>query len=143
MVLGVFLKYGSLSGAVTTDRTGYIPGDTIFINAELENSTSIPIKYYSLKLVRKLTYFANGQTISEKCTLSKLRRDQIISPGSNDTWEGVSMTVPHNTKPTGLGGPRDSIIQLEHFVELQVKQYGMLAKNLVIVRLPITIGTHT
>ena len=90
-------------------------------------------------MVRKLTYFANGQTISEKCTLSKLRRDQIVSPGSNDTWEGVTITVPTNTKPTGLGGPRGSIIQLEYFLELQVKLSGMLTKNLVIVRLPITM----
>ena len=137
------MKHGYFSGTITTARTGYVPGDKIIIDAGFENATNILIRYYSLKLVRNLKYFANGQKISEYCTVSKLRRDKIISPGETDTWEGVTLRVPDNTQPSGLGGPRDSIIQLEYSVELHVKKSGFLASNQVLVRLPIIIGTHS
>lgn len=126
---------GPLSFVVRIDRTGYVPGESIAINAEIDNLSDKKISCSSAVLRTKITYHAEGQTNSEKKEIAEIKHGSVPA-GQSDAWSGELMPIPP-LPPSFLGGCQ--IIEIEYYVEFCVEPSG-LGFDLS-VTMPILIGT--
>ena len=149
-------KSGPITAVISSNRAGYVPGEMIGFNAEVENLSNrmmevgfdnvktqtnhidIFVQGSFLNLVEIVEYRAAGEIRTEKRVVTKVERGEI-PPGNSDYWEGVTMRVPA-LPPTNLGG-NCSIIDVQYRLEFHVDPSGW-AFDLV-VKIPIIIGkTH-
>jgi len=129
-------KSGPISAVITSNRAGYVPGEMIGFNAEVDNLSNRNMKGSFLNLVEIVEYRATSKKRTERRVVSEVRRGQIL-PGTSDYWEGVTMRVPA-LPPTKLAGAC-SIIDVQYRLEFHVEPKGP-AFDLV-VGIPIIIGT--
>ena len=97
-------KSGPISAVIATNRSGYVPGEMIGFNAEVENLSNREMNKSTLKLVEIVKYKATSKTKTVERTVAKLRRGPI-GPGTSDFWEGVTMRIPA-VPPTNLAGDK-------------------------------------
>merc|ERR1711971_1220350 len=129
-------KSGPITAEITSNRAGYVPGEMIGFNAEVENLSNRMMEGSFLNLVEIVEYRAAGDIRTAKRVVTKVERGEIL-PGNSDCWEGVSIRVPA-LPPTNLGG-NCSIIDVQYRLEFHVDPCGW-AFDLV-VKIPIIIGT--
>ena len=129
-------KSGPITATIHSNRTGYVPGEMIGFNAEVDNLSNRDMSSSSLNLVEEVTYRATTKSRTKRRVVEKIRRG-MINPGTSDYWEGVVMKVPV-IPPTGLAG-NCSIIDVQYSLELNVDPSGP-AYDLV-VRTPLIVGT--
>ncbi|CAL4124482.1 unnamed protein product, partial [Meganyctiphanes norvegica] len=88
-------KRGPISAILRIDRSGYIPGDEIIINAECTNMTERKVTS-SAKLV-KVTTFSNKNFSKKKKhykTVSSEIKHPEIKSGDTDFWQAQAITIP-------------------------------------------------
>lgn len=129
-------KSGPISAVITTNRTGYVPGELIGFNAEVDNQANKEMTGSFLNLVEVVTFKTARKNKTEKRVVAEIRRGRI-GPGSSDYWEGVLMRVPA-LPPTNLAGTCN-IIDVQYKLDFHVDPSGMSFD--LVVSLPITIGT--
>jgi len=129
-------KSGPISAVITTNRTGYVPGELIGFGAEVDNQANREMTGSFLNLVEIVTYKTARKNKTEQRVVSEIRRGRI-GPGTSDFWEGVNMRVPA-LPPTNLGGTCN-IIDVQYRLDFHVDPSGMSFD--LVVTLPITIGT--
>merc|ERR1712062_227340 len=128
---------GTIMASLNTNRTGYVSGETIYFNAEVENLSSRDINSVFLSLVEVVTFKTPQRKRWKKREVVRLSWFERILARSGDDWEG-SLTLPI-LPPTGLAG-HCSIIDLQYRLELQLNP-GFPFLPLV-VSLPIILGTR-
>jgi len=129
-------KSGPISATVTTNRTGYVPGEQIGFTAEVDNKSTRAMDSSFLSLIETVTYHTSRKNKTETRTVAEIRRGRI-EPGDQDMWEDVKMRVPA-LPPTNLGGNCD-IISVQYTLEFHVDPSGPSFD--LVVSLPIVIGT--
>jgi len=129
-------KSGPISAIIATNRSGYVPGEMIGFNAEVDNLSNREMNRSTLQLVEIVKFKATTKTKTEQRVVAELRRGQI-GPGTSDFWEGVTMRIPA-VPPTNLAG-NCSIIDVQYRLDFRVEPSGPAFDLLVSV--PIIIGT--
>lgn len=129
-------KSGPITAAIHSNRTGYVPGEMIGFNAEVDNLSNRDMSGSFLNLVEVVTYRATRKSRTERRVVAEIRRG-LIRPGTSDYWEGVVMKVPP-LPPSGLAGSC-TIIDVQYSLEFHVDPSGP-AFDLV-VRIPVIVGT--
>ncbi|XP_023343516.1 arrestin domain-containing protein 1 isoform X2 [Eurytemora carolleeae] len=129
-------RSGPLCALIMTDRSGYVPGESIIFTAEVDNQSSKEMTNSTVQLVEKVTFKAGGHTRSTSRIIAEQQRGRI-GPGDSDLWNKVAMYVP-GLPPSNLGGSCN-IIQLQYILQLVVHPSGV--GFALTVSLPITIGT--
>jgi len=129
-------KSGPISAVITTNRTGYVPGELIGFNAEVDNQANREMTGSFLNLVEVVTFKTARKNKTEQRVVAEIRRGRI-APGDSDLWEGVLMRVPA-VPPTNLAGSCN-IIDVQYKLDFHVDPSGMSFD--LVVSLPITIGT--
>ena len=71
-----------------SNRTGFVPGEMIVFNAEIDNQSNRQINGSKLRLVEHVHYVTQRKTKSETKVVEE------IDPGTSDMWEGVVMRIP-------------------------------------------------
>ncbi|KAL4228037.1 hypothetical protein ACF0H5_013475 [Mactra antiquata] len=128
-------KSGPISAKCHLNHSGYVPGDTIYINAEIINNSSRRICSSSVKLFMNTIYHATSKSkISVNCIAECSRSD--IKPYDRDNWTNVELIVPA-VPPSFLAGCR--IIDIRYVLQLEVDPAGPAFE--LIVPLDIIIGT--
>ncbi|XP_060600430.1 arrestin domain-containing protein 3-like isoform X2 [Ruditapes philippinarum] len=128
-------KSGPISAVFHVDRAGYVPGDTVFLNAEISNNSSRRMCASRVKLIMITSYHATTKTRTDfKCVASLSRGE--IPPHGDDVWSGDQMIIPA-IPPSYLVGC--SIIDIRYILQLEVDPSGP-AFDLE-VPLEIIIGT--
>ncbi|XP_062597207.1 arrestin domain-containing protein 17-like [Saccostrea cucullata] len=109
-------KSGPITGMLKLDRVGYVPGEAITFNAEIQNMTSSVCGVH-VKLYMTTVFHA---TTKSKTTTSEIARvvHQDIQPGETETWSGDSLVIPP-LPPSFLVGCK--IIDINYFFELIVE----------------------
>ena len=92
-------KSGPITAAIHSNRTGYVPGEMIGFNAEVDNLSNRNMDGSYLNLVEVVTFRATRKSRTERRVVAEIRRG-LIRPGTSDYWEGVVMKVPA-VPPTG------------------------------------------
>jgi hypothetical protein len=129
-------KSGPISAVITTNRTGYVPGELIGFNAEVDNQANKEMTGSFLNLVEVVTFKTARKNKTERRVVAEIRRGRI-GPGTSDYWEGVMMRVPA-LPPTNLAGTCN-IIDVQYKLDFHVDPSGMSFD--LVVSLPLTIGT--
>lgn len=76
------------------ERSGFVPGEKIRINAEIINQSNRKVKQSIMELKQGLLYKTpNGRQREITKIIETVKRDGI-PPGSIDQWENESLTIP-------------------------------------------------
>ncbi|XP_062620954.1 arrestin domain-containing protein 3-like isoform X2 [Saccostrea cucullata] len=112
-------KSGPITGMLKLDRVGYVPGEAITFNAEIQNMTSRVCGTH-VKLYMTTVFHA---TTKSKTTTSEVARvvHQDIQPGETETWSGDRLVIPP-LPPSFLVGCQ--IIDINYYFELIVDPSG-------------------
>jgi len=129
-------KSGPISAQINVSRIGYVSGEVINFQAEVDNQSDRQMDGSYLDLVEVVTFTAVGKTKTDQRVVSNIRRGPI-GPGEQDMWEDGQMRVPA-LPPTELGRGC-FIISVQYFLEFHVDPSGMSFD--LVVTIPITIGT--
>ncbi|XP_045216784.2 arrestin domain-containing protein 3-like isoform X3 [Mercenaria mercenaria] len=113
-------KSGPISAVFHIDRAGYVPGDTIYLNAEISNNSSRRMCASRVKLIMVTSYHATTKSRTVFNCVASLSRGEIPPHGS-DVWSGDPMTVPA-IPPSYLVGC--SIIDIRYILQLEVDPSG-------------------
>ena len=136
--LGCFCwRSGNISASLNTARTGYVSGEVIQFQAQVENLSSNDLDSVFLSLVQEVTFKTCGGEMREDREVARLHWREKLLARSGDDWEG-DLTLPP-LPPSGLAG-HCSIIDLQYRLDLQVNPAGRSAP--LVVSLPIILGTR-
>ncbi|XP_053405767.1 arrestin domain-containing protein 3-like isoform X2 [Mercenaria mercenaria] len=118
------------------DRSGYVPGESISCNAEIQEGTGRGVHSSKIKLVRKTTHRTHGG--SKESVYNEVAQLQHggIPAGGSDIWSGERIQVPP-LPPSYL--PYCSIIEIDYYVELAVDVLDTPFD--LKLQLPVIIGT--
>ncbi|BES90034.1 Arrestin_C [Nesidiocoris tenuis] len=131
------MKSGPVICRVSLDRGGYIPGETITINATLINHSKITIKETKAALTETIQYMARGKVVqSETRELVSLRRGKVRTHDT-DEWVNEQIYVPP-LPPTNLRGCHLIRIQYDVYFVIQPSNLEKEVK----LQLPIMMATY-
>ncbi|XP_042206224.1 arrestin domain-containing protein 3-like isoform X2 [Homarus americanus] len=88
-----FCRSGPMSLVLRLDRSGFVPGEKMIINAECSNMTNVKINSTKAVIHQTITYHAEGSRKKEHRKVAELKRPEI-KPGDDDIWSGVEMLIP-------------------------------------------------
>ncbi|KAK2179410.1 hypothetical protein NP493_492g01007 [Ridgeia piscesae] len=114
---------GTVSVLWRLDRMGYICGDMVRINGEIENNSRIRVSMSYAALVQHIRYFrGNGSSLHERKRIAAIQKGEVL-PGNIGFWR-EELEVPR-TPPTGLKGCR--LMDLWYTLNLSVVFAGLAA----------------
>jgi len=126
---------GPVSATVKLDRSGYVPGETIYLNAMADNQSTKLMNKSSVELIQTITFYAQGRSKVTTTEVFGYKRG-AIEPGESDTWTDTAMRIPV-LPPSNLKGCRNINIDYEIIFRVDPSGMGFDLK----VELPIVIGT--
>lgn len=115
-------------------KVGYVPGEYIYVNAEVSNLYRRPIEWVKASLVQILTY-RHSNSLKEKRVVSEVTRGSIL-PRDSQTWRSESLLVPA-IPPTTYRPKR--LISVKYKLMFQYKPSW--ERNPVALKQKIIIGT--
>jgi hypothetical protein len=125
---------GNVNVTLRLNRCCFVPGETIYIDAEVVNSTTSDVTAVKAHLVQINTFHAGVTMRRDEGDIAVIDRHEVIRPGGNSVWNKVAICIPP-VPPTKLGGCR--IIDVEY-----VLRFDISAKcTTVHVPTEITIGS--
>uniref|UniRef100_A0A2M4APP1 Putative arrestin domain-containing protein 4 n=1 Tax=Anopheles triannulatus TaxID=58253 RepID=A0A2M4APP1_9DIPT len=128
---------GIVKCKIILDRGGYVPGESIMINATVTNASSVTIKSTKAALTETIQYFARDKIMqTEKRELAVISRGKIRA-GHRDEWQNESLYVPP-LPPTNLRGCH--LIRIQYDVCFLIEPKSL--EKQIKLQLPITLGTY-
>jgi len=123
--------------SVTTDKGGYLAGDSIAISVRIENHGNRRITAVRAMLTEVLDCYDRGREKTvRKCRIAcRIVQGPGAEPGSDIIWDSRPMSLPFNLTPTI--SKNCDIISLSYI--LKVKAVVFLANDLC-ATIPIVIG---
>lgn len=112
-------KSGPITGTLSLNRCGYVPGEAIYFNAEIQNMTS-RVCGCQVKLSMTTIFHATTKSRSSTNEVAKVLH-QDVQPGETETWTGDRLMIPP-LPPSFLVGC--SIIDINYYLELIVDPSG-------------------
>ena len=137
--------YGSLccfmSGKVVANlvinKTGHLPGEDIFMDAEILNSSSRYVRTVNASIVMHSAFHARANRSRNNMQVVNKKRDEWeMAPGEGRRWKGVRLTIPPYIPESRLDGC--NIIDIRYELCFRVEVSGGHELKLLI---PITVGT--
>nr|XP_045584934.1 arrestin domain-containing protein 17-like isoform X2 [Procambarus clarkii]XP_045584935.1 arrestin domain-containing protein 17-like isoform X2 [Procambarus clarkii] len=116
----LWCRSGPMSLVLRIDRSGFVPGEKILINAECSNMTKNKINSTKAVIHQTITYHAEGSRKRESRKIAEIKRPEI-KPGDDDIWSGVEMLIP-SLPPSHLQFCR--IIDIEYEFKFEMDPSG-------------------
>ncbi|KAK7868029.1 hypothetical protein R5R35_010200 [Gryllus longicercus] len=123
----------TLHAGVHTSRRGYVPGEIIILNAEINNLDSKPVVSVRAQLIQIIKYYHKAWPRKTKRMASEITRGYIL-PNESQYWMGETLIVPALVS---------SYMKYCNLIDIKYKIYFRIAKAGVpeiIMKLPIIIG---
>lgn len=131
---------GPITSFLSIDRHGFVPGEPITVNAEIENLSRRKIRSSSVTLKMRATFHTPHQTRTVSSTISTLWHS-CIGKGQTDTWNGEQLFVP-SLPPSFLLGC--NVIDVSYILEFRVDPIGPALELFIPVEIIIgTIPLHS
>ncbi|XP_026465157.1 arrestin domain-containing protein 2-like [Ctenocephalides felis] len=129
---------GALVCDVSLDRGGYVPGETVLINATVTNDSGITIKNIRAALTETIEYKAQGKIVrTERRELAAITRGGRIRPGETCKWRKEPLHVPP-LPPTNLRGCHLMDVKYDVYFIIEPKSLDKEVK----LQLPIVVATY-
>ncbi|XP_033749654.1 arrestin domain-containing protein 3-like [Pecten maximus] len=126
---------GPVTCMMRLDKQGYVPGESIYINAEVTNNGTSSISKTTISLHMTTEFRAHSSTTNRHNVISTISHG-AVGPGESDVWSGDQLAVLP-TPPSYLYGC--SIIDIKYTCQLAADMEGSLMD--IKFDLPIIIGT--
>jgi len=135
-MLGILCcKSGPISATVQLDRSGYVPGEKIYLQAIADNQSTRLMNKTLVRLIQDTIFLANGR--SKTCERKVFEYESgPIEPGESASWQDTALEIPP-LPPSKL--PNCNNIQIEYRIEFRVDPSG-IGFDLVL-KAPIVIGS--
>ncbi|ESP05163.1 hypothetical protein LOTGIDRAFT_227841 [Lottia gigantea] len=111
---------GPVSATLCLNQKGYVPGETIHVDAEVMNNSRRKMASSSLEFKMTTTFYTKTETRSITQQIMKRKRGQIPS-GSSDTWEGEPLVIPPLPTSHLMGC---GIIDVKYMIVLRIEPVG-------------------
>ncbi|XP_066959876.1 arrestin domain-containing protein 1-like [Macrobrachium rosenbergii] len=131
----LWCRSGPLSLVLRVDRSGFVPGENMSINAEISNMTRVKINFSKAQIHQKITYFAQGKQKAEHRKVAE-RKHSEIAAGGDDIWSGDALLIPP-LPPSHL--QFCNIINIDYEFEFEVEPSGCHGD--LEHKVPIVIGS--
>ncbi|KAH3812605.1 arrestin domain-containing protein 3-like [Dreissena polymorpha] len=125
-----------ISASLRIDKTGYVPGEWVVVNAEFQDGTGKGVAKSSIRLRIQTTYREKGGNKGSSKSHCVIMEHGPVSGGGSDAWVNERFQIPA-LPPSQL--PGCDIIVIEYFVEFKV--YVVNTEFNLKLTIPITIGT--
>ncbi|XP_056022796.1 arrestin domain-containing protein 17-like isoform X2 [Ostrea edulis] len=112
-------KSGPITGMLRLDRVGYVPGEAITFQAEIQNMTSRVCGTH-VKLSMTTIFHATSKSKTTSNEITRVNHPDI-QPGDTENWSGDRLVIPP-LPPSFLVGCR--IIDINYCLELIVDPSG-------------------
>ncbi|CAG7831707.1 unnamed protein product [Allacma fusca] len=126
---------GPIGYVFKISRKGYVPGEFVQIECELQNNSSRNVTGVTLAFVQTSTYYAKGKSKVATKNLSEVKRPGV-EPGDTDIWRGDILQIP-SVPPTKLGNCHLIDVQYQLNLEMAISGPALNLKG----SLPIIVGT--
>ncbi|VDI06184.1 Hypothetical predicted protein [Mytilus galloprovincialis] len=125
---------GPITGVLRVDKTGYVPGEAIYLQGEIQNLSDTECSV-EVRLNLNMLFHATSKTRSVPQEVTKLVLDRS-NPGETQSLSGKRIVIPP-VAPSFLAGC--SIIDIRYHLELHVNP-SSVSKRLI-VPVDIIIGS--
>ena len=92
IILSVFCKGNRVRTFLHISKQGYVPGECLFINAEITNLHRCPVEWVKATLVQFIK-FCGSKSLVEKRNVAEITRGCIL-PRDTQTWKSESVLIP-------------------------------------------------
>ncbi|KAL8565299.1 hypothetical protein ACOMHN_001197 [Nucella lapillus] len=113
-------RSGPITAVLALSQRGFVPGETIHINAEIANTSRRKMAGSSVELLMTVLYHTPTKSRAMTQQVMKVKRGPIPA-GVSDVWEEEKMVIPP-LPPSGLNGC--NIIDVKYTLELRVDPVG-------------------
>nr|XP_022329071.1 arrestin domain-containing protein 17-like [Crassostrea virginica] len=127
-------KSGPITGTIKVNRIGYVPGESIYFEANIQNLSRRECSI-AAELVMVSTFHATTKSRSCHQSINSLLHQKVM-PGDSDVWGGDRFIIPP-LPPSFLSGC--SIMDIRYLLKLVVSPSGPALT--MYIPLEIIIGT--
>ncbi|XP_041372265.1 arrestin domain-containing protein 3-like [Gigantopelta aegis] len=113
-------RSGPVCAELCVNQKGYVPGEPLYINAEVTNLSRRKMGVSSVALRMSVVFHTPGKSRSVTQQVCKMKHGQVPA-GETDLWEGEKMVIPP-LPPSFLLGC--NIIDIKYTIELRVDPVG-------------------
>ena len=131
-----FCISGKVEANVSLRKTGYVPGEDVFVDAEVNNDSPRIVKAITASIIMHSTFSAKNNSRYNIYTVNKKRDELEMSVGDGHRWRNVRITIPPYIPETRLDGC--DIIDIRYELLFKVEISGGNELKIVI---PLTVGT--
>jgi len=131
-----FCVSGKVHVTLKVNKTGHLPGEDIFLDAEISNGSPRIVKAVQASIVMHSTFHAKNNTRYSTQMVNKKRDEWEMSYGEGRRWKGVRLTIPPYIPESRLDGC--DIVDIRYDLVFRVDISGGNDIRMVV---PITVGT--
>ncbi|CAH1787862.1 unnamed protein product [Owenia fusiformis] len=132
-----FCISGKVSVFIRVNRRGHVPGEDIFIDADITNSSPRIVRALQASLVMRSEFHAKRRMREFQQVVNRKRDEWEMTSGEGRRWRNVRLTIPPYIPESLLSGC--DIMEITYELVFVVEISGDKTLNLVV---PITIGTE-
>lgn len=116
-------------------KSGFVPGESILFNAEIDNRSNRELDSIKVKLVQDLKFHATTKSRTSQRNVAEVVYSNVIRPCSIESWNKGTLVIPP-VCPSSNGACK--IIEISYSVVFVFGASNSIDSNLAI---PIYIGT--
>ena len=132
----MFCLSGKVCATININRSGHLPGEDIFLDAEITNSSPRLVQSVQAALVMTSVFRAKHKSCQSVQIVNKKRDEWEMDYGEGRRWKNVRLTIPPYIPESRLDGC--DIIDIHYELMFKVEISG---KNELKINVPLTIGT--
>lgn len=131
-----FCLSGKVSATLNVNRSGHLPGEDIFMDAEIANSSPRIVKAVQAAVIMHSTFHARNNTRYNQQVVNKKRDEWEMTYGEGRRWKNVRLTIPPYIPESRLDGCDIIDIRYELVFKLEIS-----GGNELKITMPVTVGT--
>ncbi|XP_076033469.1 arrestin domain-containing protein 3-like [Oratosquilla oratoria] len=128
-------RSGPISIVLHIEKTGFVSGENISIDAECTNMSNRSMNSTEAKIIQKVTCYADGEKRSRRMIVASVQGPSIPE-GESDIWSSVLLKIPP-LPPSELPGCQN--IRIKYIFEFSMHPGGVALP--LEIEIPIIIGT--
>lgn len=132
----MFCLSGKVCATLNVNRSGHLPGEDIFLDAEITNSSPRLVQSVQAALVMTSVFRARHKSCHSIQVVNKKRDEWEMDYGEGRRWKNVRLTIPPYIPESRLDGC--DIIDIHYELMFKVEIAG---KNELKINVPLTVGT--
>lgn len=128
-------SWGKVKARIKLDRTGFVPGDDMYIDAEVQNRSPLRVTAIQGALLMNSVYHAQKNSIPFRQIVNKRRDDYELTPGDGRRWQNVRLGIPAYIPESDL--KCCDIIELSYMFQFRLE---LSSGKEIKIEIPLTIG---